>query len=153
MGLLRSACKLFEFWNISRYINSLQNNDHWFFANSLNFSFTNLLFYESHMEYRYAYPRWREKEIISESKRLQGLCPLTPEETSLVLQALGFEKNTLIYIASGETYGGNRRLAALRASFPRLVSYYYTLLLVIGRIWDPLLLQLITYIGLMATKF
>lgn len=71
---------------------------------------------------RYAYPWWREKEIISESKRLQGLCPLTPEETSLVLQALGFEKSTRIYIASGEIYGGNRRLAALRASFPLIVK-------------------------------
>lgn len=70
---------------------------------------------------RYTYPWWREKEIISESKRLQGLCPLTPEETSLILQALGFERSTRIYIASGEIYGGNRRLAALRDSFPRLV--------------------------------
>ena len=35
-----------------------------------------------------------ERETLSlESKRLQGLCPLTLEETSLVLQALGFEKD------------------------------------------------------------
>lgn len=70
---------------------------------------------------RYAYPWWREKEIDSEAKRLQGLCPLTPEETLLVLQALGFETNTQIYIASGEIYGSSRRLSALQAVYPRLV--------------------------------
>uniref|UniRef100_A0A2P2JKS2 O-fucosyltransferase family protein n=1 Tax=Rhizophora mucronata TaxID=61149 RepID=A0A2P2JKS2_RHIMU len=72
---------------------------------------------------RYAYPWWREKEIVSEEKRLQGLCPLTPEETALVLQALGFDKETQIYIAAGEIYGSERRLAALSTAFPRIVSY------------------------------
>lgn len=71
---------------------------------------------------RYAFPWWREKEIVSEERRSQGLCPLTPEETSLVLQALGFGKETQIYIASGEIYGSERRLAALRAAFPQIVS-------------------------------
>ncbi|XP_020517588.1 uncharacterized protein At1g04910 isoform X2 [Amborella trichopoda] len=70
---------------------------------------------------RYAYPWWKEKEIDSEQKRLEGLCPLTPEETALVLKALGFEKDTLIYIASGEIYGGERRLASLRAAYPKIV--------------------------------
>lgn len=70
---------------------------------------------------RYAYPWWKEKEIDSEFKRLQGLCPLTPEEITLVLKALGFTKDTLIYIASGEIYGGERRLAALRNAYPKLV--------------------------------
>lgn len=75
--------------------------------------------------FRYAYPWWREKEIDSEAKRLQGLCPLTPEETALVLKALGFKNNTQIYIASGEIYGGDRRLTALRAAFPKLVRSFY----------------------------
>jgi rhamnogalacturonan I rhamnosyltransferase len=73
---------------------------------------------------RYAYPWWKEKEIDSEVKRLQGLCPLTPEEITLVLKALGFTKDTLIYIASGEIYGCERRLAALKNAFPRLVSTF-----------------------------
>lgn len=60
---------------------------------------------------------------MSEERRSQGLCPLTPEETALVLQALGFDKETQIYIAAGEIYGSERRLAALRATFPRIVSY------------------------------
>ncbi|XP_020580964.1 uncharacterized protein At1g04910-like [Phalaenopsis equestris] len=70
---------------------------------------------------RYAYPWWREKEIDSAAKRLQGLCPLTPEETALVLQALGFNNSTQIYVASGEIYGSDRRLADLHVTFPRLL--------------------------------
>ncbi|KAF9607803.1 hypothetical protein IFM89_001524 [Coptis chinensis] len=46
---------------------------------------------------RYAYPWWREKELVSEERRSQGTCPLTPEETALVLQALGFGKSTHLY--------------------------------------------------------
>ncbi|KAJ7943421.1 O-fucosyltransferase family protein [Quillaja saponaria] len=71
---------------------------------------------------RYAYPWWREKEIVSEEKRSEGLCPLTPEEAALVLQALGIDRETQIYIAAGEIYGSERRLAALRAAFPRIVK-------------------------------
>jgi len=74
--------------------------------------------------YRYAYPWWKEKEIDSEVKRLQGLCPLTPEEITLVLKALGFTKDTLIYIASGEIYGCERRLAVLKDAYPKLVSTF-----------------------------
>lgn len=71
---------------------------------------------------RYMFPWWREKEIVSEEKRSQGLCPLTPEEAALILRALGFGRETWIYIAAGEIYGGERRLAQLRAAFPRIVS-------------------------------
>lgn len=77
--------------------------------------------------FRYAFPRWREKDIVSEERRSLGLCPLTPEETTLVLRALGFDEKTQIYIASGEIYGNERRLAVLRASFPHIVSNYYYL--------------------------
>lgn len=73
--------------------------------------------------FRYAFPWWREKEIVSEERRSQGLCPLTPEEATLILQALGFEQNTQIYIASGEIYGSEKRLEMLRATFPRIVSF------------------------------
>lgn len=59
---------------------------------------------------------------MSEERRSQGLCPLTPEETALILQALGFDRETPIYIAAGEIYGGERRLAPLRAAFPRIVG-------------------------------
>lgn len=55
-------------------------------------------------------------------KRLEGLCPLTPEETALVLSALGIDRNVQIYIAAGEIYGGEKRMASLAAAFPNLVS-------------------------------
>ncbi|XP_010523472.1 PREDICTED: uncharacterized protein At1g04910 [Tarenaya hassleriana] len=71
---------------------------------------------------RYAYPWWREKEIVSEERRAQGLCPLTPEEAALALKALGFQKDIQIYIAAGEIYGSERRLAVLREAFPRIVK-------------------------------
>ncbi|CAN6702321.1 unnamed protein product [Malus baccata var. baccata] len=70
---------------------------------------------------RYANPLWKIKDINSETKRLEGLCPLTPEETALVLVALGIDHNVQIYIASGEMYGGNRRMQGLKAAFPNLV--------------------------------
>ncbi|CAI9096552.1 OLC1v1032732C1 [Oldenlandia corymbosa var. corymbosa] len=71
---------------------------------------------------RYAFPWWKEKEIISEVKRAEGLCPLTPEEMTLILKALGFDRDTQIYIASGEIFGSERRLAALRTAFPKIVK-------------------------------
>ncbi|KQK21866.1 hypothetical protein BRADI_1g63591v3 [Brachypodium distachyon] len=71
--------------------------------------------------FMYAYPWCKQKEINSEKKRLQGLCPLTPRETTSVLKALGFPRDTRIYIASGEIYGGEKRLAALKKEFPNIV--------------------------------
>ncbi|XP_002525944.2 rhamnogalacturonan I rhamnosyltransferase 1 isoform X2 [Ricinus communis] len=70
---------------------------------------------------RYAYPWWKEKVINSGLKRREGLCPLTPEETALVLSALGIDHNVQIYIASGEIYGGERRMKTLSATFPNVV--------------------------------
>lgn len=70
---------------------------------------------------RYAYPWWKEKVIDSKQKRLDGLCPLTPEETLLVLKALGYGEETQIYVAAGEIYGSERRMAGLHATYPNIV--------------------------------
>ncbi|KAK3012730.1 hypothetical protein RJ639_009563 [Escallonia herrerae] len=70
---------------------------------------------------RYAYPWWKEKIINSELKRKDGLCPLTPEETALTLRALDIDHDIQIYIAAGEIYGGERRMASLAAAYPKLV--------------------------------
>ncbi|CAI9113382.1 OLC1v1013974C1 [Oldenlandia corymbosa var. corymbosa] len=70
---------------------------------------------------RYAYPWWKEKIINSDLKRKDGLCPLTPEETALTLRALDIDQSIQIYIAAGEIYGGERRMASLAASYPNLV--------------------------------
>lgn len=69
---------------------------------------------------RYAYPWWKEKIINSDLKRKDGLCPLTPEETALTLRALDIDHNIQIYIAAGEIYGGERRMASLAAAYPNL---------------------------------
>lgn len=61
--------------------------------------------------------------IDSEMKRREGFCPLTPEETALVLDALGIDRNVQIYIAAGEIYGGERRMETLSSSFRNLVSW------------------------------
>jgi rhamnogalacturonan I rhamnosyltransferase len=74
---------------------------------------------------RYAYPWWKEKVIDSDAKRRDGLCPLTPEETTLVLRALDIERTMQIYIAAGEIYGGSRRMAALAAAYPNVVSFCF----------------------------
>ncbi|XP_054801657.1 rhamnogalacturonan I rhamnosyltransferase 1-like [Prosopis cineraria] len=73
-------------------------------------------------EMRYSKDWWKEKVINSELKRKEGLCPLTPEETALTLTALGIDHNSQIYIAAGDIYGGERRMADLRAAFPNLVK-------------------------------
>lgn len=64
---------------------------------------------------------WKVKEIDSDLNRKLGLCPLTPEETVLVLRGLGYGPDTQLYIAAGDIYGGNKRMAALHAAFPNTV--------------------------------
>ncbi|KAM3275979.1 hypothetical protein ACQJBY_044387 [Aegilops geniculata] len=70
---------------------------------------------------RYAYPWWKEKVIDSKAKRKDGLCPLTPEEIAMVLKALDIDRHYQIYIAAGEIYGGQRRMAALTSAYPNVV--------------------------------
>lgn len=73
---------------------------------------------------RYAYPWWKEKEIDSEKNRKDGLCPLTPEETALALRALGIDRNIQVYIAAGDIYKAERRMAPLKEAFPNLVIQF-----------------------------
>lgn len=72
--------------------------------------------------FRYSYPWWKDKVINSDLKRKDGLCPLTPEETALVLRALDIDRSVQIYIAAGQIYGGQRRMTALSAAYPKVVS-------------------------------
>ncbi|KAL3012260.1 hypothetical protein AAZX31_07G244800 [Glycine max] len=54
--------------------------------------------------------------------RSEGLCPLTPEESILMLAALGFNRKTHIYVAGSNLYGGGSRLVALTNLYPKLVT-------------------------------
>jgi hypothetical protein len=65
--------------------------------------------------------------IDSDLKRKDGICPLTPEETTLVLRALDIDRSMQIYIAAGEIYGGKRRMASLTSAYLNVVcaQIYY----------------------------
>ncbi|MQM05291.1 hypothetical protein Taro_038105 [Colocasia esculenta] len=57
-------------------------------------------------------------QFTDEELRTQGRCPLTPEEIGLMLAAMGFDRNTRLYLASHKVYGGEARLSTLRQLFP-----------------------------------
>ncbi|XP_052203535.1 O-fucosyltransferase 15 isoform X2 [Diospyros lotus] len=54
--------------------------------------------------------------------RAEGLCPLMPEETVLMLAGLGFNRKTHIFLAGAHIYGGKSRLAILNSLYPNLVT-------------------------------
>ncbi|XP_024400441.1 protein PECTIC ARABINOGALACTAN SYNTHESIS-RELATED isoform X2 [Physcomitrium patens] len=54
-------------------------------------------------------------------KRKQGKCPLEPGEVALILNAIGYKKDSQVYVASGALYGGNTQMLPLQRMFPNLV--------------------------------
>lgn len=64
-----------------------------------------------------------ELSIDSHVRKRNGSCPLMPEEVGLVLRAMGYPPNTIIYLAGSETFGGQRVLIPLRAMFSKIVDY------------------------------
>ena len=73
-------------------------------------------------EARYNVSHWKEKEIDSDARRAAGVCPLTPREVGQMLRALGYARETPLYVAAGEIYGGEERMATLKEMFPNVVS-------------------------------
>uniref|UniRef100_A0A0C9S7U9 O-fucosyltransferase family protein n=1 Tax=Wollemia nobilis TaxID=56998 RepID=A0A0C9S7U9_9CONI len=67
-------------------------------------------------------PYWKVKEINSTEQRSKGLCPLTPKEVGIFLGGLGYPPSTPIYIAAGEIYGGDARMAELGSQYPNLIK-------------------------------
>lgn len=57
-----------------------------------------------------------------ERLKAEGLCPLMPEETVLMLAGLGFRRDTRIFLAGSHIYGGKSRLNALTTLFPNMVT-------------------------------
>ncbi|KAK3040368.1 hypothetical protein RJ639_026773 [Escallonia herrerae] len=71
---------------------------------------------------RYEVSHWKEKEIDGSERRMLGGCPLTPRETSLLLQGLGYPSDTRIYLVAGEAYG-NGTMQYLEENFPNIFSH------------------------------
>ncbi|XP_021748414.1 uncharacterized protein At1g04910-like isoform X2 [Chenopodium quinoa] len=54
--------------------------------------------------------------------RISGKCPLTPVEVGMMLRGMGFDNNTLIYLASGKLYQEESQLSPLLEMFPLLYT-------------------------------
>ncbi|KAG8384564.1 hypothetical protein BUALT_Bualt04G0130900 [Buddleja alternifolia] len=60
--------------------------------------------------------------VNSAEQRLNGLCPLMPEEIGILLRTYGYSWDTIIYLSGGEVFGGQKKLIPLHAMFENVVD-------------------------------
>ncbi|KAK7841581.1 o-fucosyltransferase 27 [Quercus suber] len=60
--------------------------------------------------------------VNSAKQRLNGSCPLMPEEVGILLRAYGYSWDTIIYVSGGEVFGGQRTLIPLHSMFENVVD-------------------------------
>ncbi|XP_021736867.1 uncharacterized protein At1g04910-like isoform X3 [Chenopodium quinoa] len=60
--------------------------------------------------------------VNSAQQRLNGSCPLMPEEIGIILRAYGYRSDSVTYISGGEVFGGQRLLIPLHAMFDNVVD-------------------------------
>lgn len=63
-----------------------------------------------------------EISVDSHARKMNGSCPLMPEEVGLLLRAMGYPPLTRIYVAGSEIFGGQRVLIPLHAMYTNLVD-------------------------------
>ncbi|KAK9272340.1 hypothetical protein L1049_002711 [Liquidambar formosana] len=88
------------------------------------------LFQDVHSELIQHKRSWMKKRGIVKGKlsvnsaeqRLNGSCPLMPEEVGILLRAYGYPWDTIIYVSGGEVFGGQRTLIPLHAMFENVVD-------------------------------
>lgn len=83
------------------------------------------LFQDVHTELIQHRRAWMIKRGIVKGKllvnsalhRLNGSCPLMPEEVGILLRAYGYSRDTIMYVSGGEIFGGQKKLIPLRGMF------------------------------------
>ncbi|CAK7335253.1 unnamed protein product [Dovyalis caffra] len=88
------------------------------------------LFQDVHTELIQHKRAWMKKRGIVKGKlsvnsakqRLNGSCPLMPEEVGILLRAYGYSWDTILYVSGGEVFGGQRTLTPLHAMFENVVD-------------------------------